>query len=145
MKLEIELVPKTAWFNNLRSFLTKEEWDFVRKKCYKEANYNCEICGSQGDNWPVECHEIWEYTKARKVKLKGLIALCPDCHEVKHIGLAQIRGRLYPALNHFMKVNNVSKQEAIKYVNSCFSLWNERNKVDWKLDVSYLKEYMEKN
>ena len=145
MKLEIELVPKTAWFNNLRSFLTKEEWDFVRKKCYKEANYNCEICGSQGDNWPVECHEIWEYTKTRKVKLKGLIALCPDCHEVKHIGLAQIRGRFYPSLNHFMKVNNVSKQEAIKYVNSCFSLWNERNKVDWKLDVSYLKEYMEKN
>ena len=145
MKLEIELVPKTAWFNNLRSFLTKEEWDFVRKKCYKEANYNCEICGSQGDNWPVECHEIWEYTKTRKVKLKGLIALCPDCHEVKHIGLAQIRGKFHPALNHFMKVNNVSKQEAIKYVNSCFSLWNERNKVDWKLDVSYLKEYMEKN
>lgn len=145
MKLEIELVPKTAWFNNLRSFLTKEEWDIVRKKCYKEANHRCEVCGGTGDKWPVECHEIWEYTKSHKVKLKGLIALCPDCHEVKHIGLAQIRGRFYPALNHFMKVNNVSKQEAIKYVNCCFSLWNERNKVDWKLDVSYLKEYMEKS
>lgn len=142
MKLEIELVPKTAWFNNLRSFLTKEEWDVIRKKCYKEANYHCEICGGQGQKWPVECHEIWEY-KDKKVKLKGLIALCPDCHEVKHIGLAQLKGRFEQACLHFEKVNNCQRKDAISYINNCFDLWSKRNKIQWELDVTYLKQYLE--
>ena len=29
MKLEIELVPKTSWWNNLRKSLTKSEWDKI--------------------------------------------------------------------------------------------------------------------
>jgi len=145
MKLEIELVPKTAWFNNLRSFLTKEQWDVVRKKCYKSANHRCEICGGQGKKWPVECHEIWEYTDNNEVKLKGLIALCPDCHEVKHIGLAQLKGNFEKACNHFSKVNSCSVAQTQIYVKNAFKIWNERNKTNWKLNVDYLKEYLENN
>ncbi|AKJ73572.1 hypothetical protein SP39_1 [Salmonella phage 39] len=79
------MVPKTAWFTNLRSHLSKSNWDVVRKKCYAKANYKCEICGGKGTKHPVECHEIWDFGNG-KITLKGLIALCPSCHEVKHIG-----------------------------------------------------------
>ena len=61
MKLTIELVPKTAWFSNLRSILARAAWDKLRKESYKNAAHKCEICGGYGKKHPVECHEIWEY------------------------------------------------------------------------------------
>lgn len=142
MKLEIELVPKTAWFTNLRSHLKASEWDKVRRKCYAAANNHCEICGGRGPKHPVECHERWDFGDG-KIKLIGLIALCPFCHEVKHIGLAGIRGRGEIALKQFMKVNGVSRDVALQYVQEAFALYHERSdRTDWELDVSYLQEYM---
>ena len=145
MRLEIELVPKTAWFTNLRSHLSKSDWDIVRKKCYAKANYKCEICGGKGSKHPVECHEKWDFSGGN-VKLIGLIALCPSCHEVKHIGLAGVRGRGEVALQHLMKVNNISHDDAVKYVKEAFCLYHERSKIeDWELDVTYLEEYLKDN
>ncbi|WPK37578.1 homing endonuclease [Escherichia phage AV124] len=145
MKLEIELVPKTAWFTNLRSRLPKAQWDVVRKKCYEKANYRCEICGGKGTKHPVECHEKWNFGDG-KITLIGLIALCPSCHEVKHIGLAGIRGRGEIALRHFMRVNEVSRHVAEKYVKEGFDLYHERSKREkWELDVRYLDEYLSKD
>lgn len=142
MKLTIELVPKTAWNNNLRSHLSKSEWDKVRKKCYGSANYVCEICGGKGPKHPVECHEKWDFSEG-KIKLIGLIALCPSCHECKHIGLAGIRGRGEIAINHFMKVNGVSRQVAQAYIREAFELYRERSKrKSWEVDFSYLQEYI---
>lgn len=90
MKLTIELVPSTSWFSNLRSLLSSEEWDKIRRGCYKNANYKCEICSGVGPKHPVECHETWEYDEKQGIqKLIGLIALCPSCHEVKHVGLEE--------------------------------------------------------
>ena len=61
MKLTIELVPSTAWYSNVRSNVTSSQWDVLRKECYKNAGYKCEVCGGKGPKHPVECHEIWEY------------------------------------------------------------------------------------
>jgi len=139
MKLTIELVPSTSWFSNLRSLLSAAEWDVVRKGCYKNANYKCEICGGVGSAHPVECHETWEYQEEGIQKLVGLIALCPSCHEVKHIGLAGIKGRHNEAVAHFCKVNGCKPAEAEKYIQEAFVTWNERSRSEWKLDVSLLE------
>jgi hypothetical protein len=134
MKLQIELVPSTSWFSNLRSLLSSEEWDKVRKGCYKHANYKCEICGGVGPAHPVECHETWEYDENTGIqKLVSLIALCPNCHEVKHIGLAGIKGRTEEA-------TECDKKVAEKYIQEAFALWNKRSQRDWQLDVSLLEE-----
>lgn len=141
-KLEIELIPKTTFFTNVRSLVTPGEWDIIRKKCYALAGYRCEICNGKGTKWPVECHEIWDYNYDTEVqKLIGLIALCPSCHEVKHIGLAKVKGRYNTALKHLMSINNISKSEAEKQVTKAFSIWESRNQVQWKLDTSFLKQY----
>ena len=141
MKLTIELVPKTAWYENLRSELSNDEWDKLRKETFKKANYTCEICGGTGPKWPVECHEIWDYDDENKTQtLKGLIALCPSCHEVKHIGLARVRGNEYRALQHLERVNNITKSEAEKVMNEAFDVWNERSKHEWTLDLTWLEE-----
>jgi len=82
MKLTIELVPSTAWYSNVRSNVSKEVWDIIRKKSYAKANYKCEVCGDVGTNQgvghKVECHEIWHYDDDSHTQtLTGLISLCP--------------------------------------------------------------------
>lgn len=142
-KLEIELVPKGAWFKNLRSFLTRSQWDKIRKSVYKKAHYKCEICGGRGHSHPVECHEVWSFEEG-KIRLIGLIALCPQCHQAKHCGLANIRGKGEEVIRHLMKVNNIHRKEAEKQVEDAFALWRERNKTEyWELDVDWLYIYLE--
>lgn len=48
MKLTIELVPTTCWYSNVRSNVSKAEWDIIRKESYSNANNCCEICKSTG-------------------------------------------------------------------------------------------------
>lgn len=146
MKLTIELVPSTCWYSNVRSNVSKAEWDIIRKESYSNANNCCEICKStgkqQGYNHNVECHEIWEYDDINLIqKLTGLISLCPLCHKTKHIGLAELNGEYKLVLKHFCNINNVSIIEAEKYIKECFKLWNKRSQYDWKLDISYLDKY----
>jgi hypothetical protein len=109
LKLNIELVPKTSWYSNLRNKVSKQNWNEVRKETYAAFDYKCGICGSSEGQ--LECHEIWEYDDTRHVQtLKGFIALCKMCHHVKHIGLAGIkakRGELDfdAVIEHFIKIN----------------------------------------
>lgn len=142
MKLTIELVPSTSFYNNVRALLTQAQWDIVRKQVYAQAWHLCQICGGKGPKHPVEAHEIWEYDDKRHIqKLAGMIALCPACHQVKHIGLAQLNGQFDKALTHLMKVNKITKPKAITYIKTQFELWASRSEFDWKLDVATLKDY----
>ncbi len=141
-KLTIELVPKSSWYINLRNELNVEDWDKLRKFCYKKAAYKCEICGGKGPKWPIECHEIWEYEKLStknkifKQTLIGLIGLCPACHQVKHIGLSQIQGKYNKCLQHIMKVNKISRFDAKILVEYAFALYKARSLVEWDVDIS---------
>lgn len=60
---------------------------------------------------------------------------------VKHIGLAQVKGKYDVALKHFMKVNKLKKRQAEEYVDEAFKCWRERSKSEWTLDLSLLKQY----
>lgn len=141
-KLTIELVPKTCWYSNVRSNVSIKDWDKLRHHTYKQANHRCEVCGEVGRQHPVECHEIWKYDDEQHIQtLIGLIALCPACHECKHIGLAQIKGRGEIALQHLAEVNKWSFKQAENYVSECFDSWQERSRFNWKLDISYLEQF----
>lgn len=136
IKLTIELVPETVFFKNVRSEVSKEKWDIIRRKAYQKANYKCGICGGVGNRHPVECHEVWEYDDEKHIQtLKGFIALCPRCHGVKHIGLSQMRGLYDNCVEHLAKVNGWKEKEAEKYVEKCFGVWEERSTHDWKLNT----------
>jgi hypothetical protein len=142
LKLTIELVPSTSSFNNVRSILPKSEWDRLRKASYKKAKYKCQICGdvgtNQGYNHPVECHEIWEYRKDGTQYLKGLISLCPRCHQVKHIGRSMKVGVGKQAMAQLMKVNKMTKKEAEAYVGYAFQEHRLRSLKEWKINLNVL-------
>jgi hypothetical protein len=142
MRLQIELVPNGCWYTNVRSNVSKKEWNIIRKKVYQAAGYHCEICGGKGNQHPVECHEVWEYNEFTGVqKLSFFQALCPLCHEVKHIGFARSRGFGNRALKTFCSVNEVTETEAESIINAVFDQWEYRSLKKWTLDISLLKEY----
>ncbi|MBS3074782.1 HNH endonuclease [Candidatus Pacearchaeota archaeon] len=139
MKLEIELVPSTAWYSNLRNKVKKDVWDKIRKKSYVDANYRCSICLK--DKKRLNCHEIWEYNDEKHLqRLKGFLALCDDCHMIKHIGFAGIQAskgiiNMKKLITHFMKVNEVTREHFNKHHKEAFDLWGERSKEKWTTDL----------
>ena len=136
--LTIELVPKTSWFKNLRSDLPKEQWDKLRKQTYRNAKYHCEVCGGVGEEWPVECHKIWDYDdKNHNQILIGLIALCPSCHKVKHMGRAFAIGQAEESVGHLMEVNSWSEITTFNYLKNVFHKWRTRSCHKWKVDISW--------
>lgn len=139
IKLSIELVPRTAWFSNLRSALSTKQWDIVRRSAYAKSNHKCSICGGVGVNHPVEAHEIWSYDDdLYSQTLFDVIALCPACHEVKHYGLACNRDREEQAFLRLMLVNKWDRQTALDYVKNVFSLWEIRSKNCWSINIDWL-------
>ena len=140
-RLTIELVPQTCWFSNVRSEVSATDWDRLRKLTSDNAGGRCQVCGGRGPKWAVECHEIWHYDDNQRAQtLLGLTALCPACHEVKHMGLANIKGRGDIAARHLAKVNGWTKQEADRYITDQFSIWERRSEFQWTLNLDWLEQ-----
>ena len=144
IKLSIELVPQSCWYNNVRSNVAPAEWDFLRKKSYQLAGHKCEVCGDvgqrQGFRHSVECHEEWSYENGKQTLVK-LISLCPYCHKCKHPGLANIKNEGHLVLSQLMLVNDMTESEAKSYLQEAFELWEERSSQEWELNIDYIEEF----
>jgi len=137
--LTIELVPRTCWFSNVRDHVRPSEWDKLRKESYEKANNCCEICGGRGKQHAVECHEIWIYDDNRFAQtLKGLISLCPKCHDVKHYGRAELQGRGDVVKAHLTKVNGWTNDQTNLHIELASQIWIERSKHEWHLNFDWL-------
>lgn len=137
--LLVDLVPRTAWFANLRSELTPQEWQQVKTATYRAAAYRCEKCGGRGQQHPVECHERWDYNALHGVQtLLGTIALCPDCHEATHYGFARTQGRGEYAREWLMHVNGWSVWQVDEHIAAAMREWKARSEHRWTLDARWL-------
>lgn len=142
VSLSVELVPSSCWFSNLRSSLTEDQWKDFKKLTYLRASYRCEICGGKGAQWPVEAHEVWQYDDNTNVqKLISLVALCPQCHQVKHFGFANMQGQGKEALRHLANINRWTEVQASAYVDEQFEIWSARSEKHWTTDLSALETY----
>lgn len=87
----------------------------------------------------MECHEIWSYDDSRRIqRLDGLVALCPDCHLVKHFGRAIAEGRTRYALAWFAEVNVLTPYQALELSKAALALHADRSRHAWQLDLSLL-------
>ena len=144
MRLIPELIPSTAWGNNLRSHLTKAQWDQLRRWCYKQASHKCEICGGVGPSHPVECHESWEYDDDNHVlSLVGVMALCPQCHAVKHLGRSYSVGKGNKSVKWMAFINGWSMDRAMDEVDRVFQEWLDRDDYSWDVDMSWADKWMD--
>lgn len=140
MKLTLDLIPASQFYNNVRAIVSKSQWNAIRNSVVSAVYNACEICNIYYDS--LDCHEKWSYDDKKLIqKLEGMMALCKDCHQVKHFGLAEIQGKRTQALAHLMKINNISKIKAESYVKSEFEIWAARSQKSYTLDLSYLENY----
>ncbi len=140
-KLFVDLIPKSCWFINARACLSQTDWYRVRQHVYERANYICECCGinTKSYNTTLEAHERWHYDMITHIqKLVRLIALCRECHEVTHIGLARQNGREDIAKEHLRKVTGMSQLEIDEHIRDAINLSRQRDKYTWTLDLSIL-------
>lgn len=144
LKLKIELVPSTSWYDNLRNCVNREDWDKIRKKAYADANYKCEICGEKAQ---LHCHEKWNYNDENQLqKLEGFEAICVNCHMIKHAGFSMHteEGRRQfnrdELIAHFCKVNNCYRNDFLKHEDEVFKIWKERSQYQWKVDLGDYKD-----
>ena len=132
-RLVIELVPRSCFFSNLRSNLSKKDWEKLRLLTIQNAGDRCEICGSRGGGYSLECHEIWSYDDATNVQaLTGLVALCNACHRAKHMALARKMGWDGAAEDHLMRVNGWNRLTLESYLNEAFSIFEARSLQEWQ-------------
>jgi hypothetical protein len=138
MKLEIELVPGPAWENNLRNVVPKSKWNQIRIETLAKYGNKCAVCGSTER---LSCHEIWKYDDVGHIqKLQGFVALCFNCHMIKHIGLAGVLAKegkmdFNKLVEHYVKVNECDLSAFEAQHKAAFEKWKERSKYEWKLDL----------
>jgi hypothetical protein len=142
-KLTIELVPKTAHFQNARGVLTRAQWNHVKAMTCKVAAGACEICGVHGE---LESHEVWEWLEESAThgvqRLDRTIALCAWCHRVKHWGHTEGMGYLPQARRHVLRVNDWREEDLEDHVRVSWREWARLSTVTWQLDVSWLDGYL---
>ncbi len=138
--VEIELVPSTCWFSNVRSNVRPATWGRIRADVAGRSNWLCSICRRAGARHAVECHEVWSYNETARVQvLSDLAALCPDCHLVKHFGYALSQGRGRQALAWLCELNDWTPAMATAHVQAAMAVQHHRSQFHWTLDLSLLQ------
>lgn len=144
-KLEMEMVPRTTWYKNLRYYLSQEEWDGIRRKTYRIYKGRCGICGVSAK---MNCHEIWEFDDRKHIqKLKGFIALCKNCHLLKHLAFTEMactKEEENELMQHFMKVNNCTEKDYKKHEKAVWKKFFKRSEFEWTVDFGIYQKRIDR-
>lgn len=141
-ELFVDLIPSTCWFTNVRYCIHPCDWDRVRKFVYERVNYNCECCGinTKSHKIRLDAHERWLYDNVTHTqKLIRIVALCHDCHQTTHMGLAEIKGKRYEAMKHLQIIRNFTEEQCNEHIEEAFKIWRDRCKIEWNLDISLIE------
>ncbi|QBL95636.1 hypothetical protein KSAC_34570 (plasmid) [Komagataeibacter saccharivorans] len=136
------MVPQSLWGWNLRAMLRREDWDRIRRDAYRRAGYRCRICGGIGPDHPVEADEGWAYDDTRFVQvLRGVIALCPDCHAVRHWGRSMATGKEQHVLRWLAWINGWTPAQARACADEAMALWHWRSgHTGWTCDIGWVEK-----
>lgn len=143
-----DLLPSNVWGSNLRGILSRGEWDRLRMPVAEAADMCCEVCKQPSRNAQTrtirtpDCHELWHFESVgdRKVqRLLRLIALCVECHQVQHIGLAQLKNQMWQVRAQLKRVNRWNDDQVDAAIRGAEDRWRWRGQHQWDLDLSVLQ------
>lgn len=64
-----------------RTLFGTSAWNKIRKQCYANADYHCEICGKDCSDSIMHAHEVYDIDyRKHTATFKRVVALCPLCH-----------------------------------------------------------------
>jgi hypothetical protein len=139
MKLELHLVPKTSYYENLRNKLGRD-WSVLSKSIRDSKQFTCELCGwKQVPGKYTHLHELWEYDEETKTqKLVGFECVCPDCHAVHHWMHSELSGcNMDFLMRHACRINCCTESEFRQHIEDALSVWRKRSEIIWTIDTSY--------
>lgn len=146
LKLQIEMLPTTAWGKNLRALLPRSKWDKLRKSVHEKNGMKCQICGSSDT---LHCHEEWTFDEATEVqKLVGLSTICSLCHHVAHLGRSKQlteNGSLdiNSIVEHFLRVNGVDLDTFEQHESDALDRFLRLSSISWTQDYGDYAELVE--
>ncbi|MBC7091605.1 MAG: ribonuclease H-like domain-containing protein [Nitrososphaeria archaeon] len=142
LKLKPELVPSPLWGKSLANLAERSVkwyiiWKNTRARELKRSGGRCEYCGT---TIGLTVHEVWDYDDEKHVqKLIGFKVSCRACSLVNHFGFASVKELADVALEHFMQVNSLNREEALKIISKAFDVWQKRSSYNkWSQDFSWL-------
>lgn len=142
--LYVDLTPESSWHTNVRSNVSAVDWERIKYMCKERADYKCELCGTKpnySQKLYLECHERFLFDpKTHKQKLARFVCMCTLCHQVTHYGLSIIQGREDIVFAHLQKINHWTAKRTQEHINNRWALWEEKNTIDWIIDLSLLDE-----
>ena len=142
--LFVDMVPSSCWFTNVRTCVSPQDWERLRRMITGRAGQRCEICGAGEDRRlrrRLEAHERWAYDDRSGVQaLRRLICLCSDCHLSTHLGYANVTGRAEQALAHLRAVTGMTEAQAWRHAEEAGDAWTARSAQLWTLDLSMLTD-----
>jgi hypothetical protein len=152
VRIRADLLPASAWGSNLRGILSAQEWERLRLPIIDAAGGCCEICRARPASRRPDCHEQWAF-ELRAIapdemplpvqRLVRLVALCPGCHSVQHIGLASLRGYLDEARARLAQLNSWSAVEVAADLHRANQRFALLEVVPWDLDLQILAGQIE--
>lgn len=151
LRLMPALVPRPLWgrsvYNELRRTKRRKQWDALRRVELEAAANTCARCSAQYPSHMV-CNEIWEYDDEKHIAtLKGFEIVCRDCDSVLHFGKSLVIGgkrgdegtadRGDQAVKQLMKVNGITKRQAMKMIDDAFGQWMDRSEHEtWAIQIA---------
>jgi hypothetical protein len=151
-KLMPAMVPRPLWgrsvYNELRKTKRRKQWDTLRRVELEAAANTCARCAAKYESHMV-CNEIWHYDdEAYIATLKAFEIVCRDCDSVLHFGKSLVIGgkrgdegtldRTDQAVKQLMKVNGITKRQAMKMIDDAFGQWMDRSEYEtWSIQISF--------
>lgn len=130
-------MPISTWGISLANRLPKEEWDKIRHKVYKEANWTCQVCGDTYET--LHAHEVWGFDNRKKIqKLIRIECVCKLCHDTKHLGRStEVYTKAYinKLVGHWCEVNKKKKQDFYLYQAKIFEINKKRANIFYVVKV----------
>ena len=86
---------------------------------------------------------MWSYDDEKHIQsLQDIIAVCPACHAVIHIGRTALMGKEAEAQALFMKVNGCTHSDYHAALGEANRIHAERSRHEWITDISKLRELL---
>lgn len=148
-KLEVGLIPATAWGKNVRAVVSDENWFKLRQQFgayYDSMKYFpnpsppliCTCCDGEFVD-SLHLHELWDFKDEEGIQsLTGFKPVCEACHNAIHFGRANKVGLGASAEKHLKKVNSWTDSQLFEHLDRAKAEWMRRSGIDYELDVSWL-------
>lgn len=146
VRIRADVLPASAWGSNLRGILSGAAWAKLREPVVEAALGRCQICGATPRTRRPDCHEQWAFGLRDEGEgsfipvqhLVRLVALCPGCHAVQHVGLAGLRDQLDQVRARLARLNHWDAGAVAADLTRADQRFQLLEQVPWDLDLGVL-------